>query len=253
MSNPDIERAARKLREGRVVVLTGAGLSVDSGIPDFRSAGGVWTRYSLEEYSTIEAFRADPRKVWKLFAEMSDTLTEARPNPGHDALARLESAGLVSGVITQNIDGLHQAAGSKNVVEYHGSVAQLTCLTCSNKYPNAAPASFEQVPDGPRVPLCACGAVLKPDIILFGEMIPYDAIRASRTWADQARVCLVCGTSAQVHPASAIPDRCKDAGATVIEVNLERIALTERTTDILLQGRTSDILPALVAAALSGS
>ena len=237
--------AVQRLREGRILVLTGAGISVDSGIPDFRSRGGLWERYSIEEYATLDAFKADPRKVWKLFRELESSFGTVKPNAGHVALARLEAAGLVSGVVTQNIDGLHQAAGSKTVVEYHGSTQRMTCLGCGK---SVAAADAER--DGEGVPLCACGEVMKPDVILFGEMIPYDALRKGRELADGARTCLVCGTSALVHPAAGIPERAREAGADVIEVNLERTPLTERATRFFLQGSTTDVLPALADAVL---
>ena len=248
MDQQALAKAAQRLKDGRILVLTGAGISVDSGIPDFRSAGGLWERYPVEEYATIDAFRADPRKVWRLFAELARDFSAVRPNAGHAALARLEAAGLVSGVITQNIDGLHQRAGSRNVIEYHGSSARLACLACGARYPAGAPP---RTADG--VPVCTCGAVLKPDVILFGEMIPYDALRESKRLAADARTCLVCGTSALVHPASAIPDLAAEAGATVIEVNLERTPLTDRITRIFLQGGTSAVLPALADAVLGTS
>lgn len=245
-------RAAQLVRSGKVLVLTGAGISVDSGIPDFRSAGGLWTRYPPEEYATIDAFRADPRKVWRLFAEMGGTLAAARPNRAHEALARLEDGGKVLGIVTQNIDGLHQAAGSKRVIEYHGSVTRLACASCGARHEHdAVPRWEEPGAHGPRIPICGCGAVLKPDIIMFGEVIPYDAVRASRDLLDDAQCCLVCGTSALVHPAAAIPQRAAEQGARVIEVNLERTPLTERFTDVFLQGSTSEVLPELARRALA--
>lgn len=241
MADADAPYVAGKLSQGGIMVLTGAGISVDSGIPDFRSMGGLWQKFDPAEYATIEAFQENPRKVWRMFAELEGTLRATRPNAGHLALARLGD--LVSGVVTQNIDGLHQAAGSKNVIEYHGSGRRLVCLSCREGYEPDAPASWE---DGqPRIPLCACGTVLKPDVVLFGEMIPYPAVRASRELASRAKTCLVCGTSALVHPASALPALAKEAGAIVIEVNLERTPLTDRVTDVFLQGSTTTVLPAL--------
>lgn len=253
MDDVELGRAAKLVRGGKVLVLSGAGISVDSGIPDFRSPGGVWTRYALEEYATIEAFRADPRKVWKLFAEMTGTLTAAKPNRAHEALARLEREGKVLGIVTQNIDALHQAAGSKNVVEFHGSVSKLACASCVRKYaPGDVPSWEEPGGEGlPRVPLCACGSVLKPDIVMFGEAIPPDALRTSRQWVAEALTVLVCGTSANVFPAAGIPAAAQETGASVIEVNLEETGLTHRVTNVFLRGSTSDVLPALAERALS--
>jgi NAD-dependent deacetylase len=249
----DLGRAASVLKSGRVLVLTGAGISVDSGIPDFRSPGGLWTRFPPEEYATIEAFLDDPRKVWRLFDEVGAVLGAARPNRAHEALARLERAGKLSGIVTQNIDALHQGAGSENVVEYHGSTARLACLKCGARHGKDAPPKWEEPagPERPRVPLCACGEVLKPDIVMFGEMIPPEAERAVRQMVAEAQACLVCGTSALVHPAAAIPARIAERGGKVIEVNLAPTPLTERVTDLFLQGGTSDVLPKLAERALA--
>ncbi|MBI4861130.1 MAG: NAD-dependent deacylase [Candidatus Riflebacteria bacterium] len=236
-----MDRAARIVSQGRVAVLTGAGISVDSGIPDFRSPGGLWTRFSPEEYCTIEAFRDDPVKVWELFFELGRMLGDAKPNAGHLALARLEQQKLVTGVVTQNIDGLHQAAGSKNVIEFHGSGARLACMTCGRVEPSR-PVS--------EVPRCPCGQVMKPDVVLFGEMIPPDALRESRRLARDAACCLVCGTSAQVYPAAAIPRDAQYGGAEIIEVNLKPTGLTGSVTTVFLEGSTTEILPELARLAL---
>lgn len=253
MDAVELGRAAQIVRSGKVLVLTGAGISVDSGIPDFRSAGGLWTRYPPDEYATIDAFRRDPRKVWRLFAEMGGTLRAARPNRAHAALAQLEQAGKVLGIVTQNIDGLHEAAGSARVIAYHGSVARLACAACEARHEHDAVPRWEEpgAAGGPRIPICRCGEVLKPDIVMFGESIPYDAVRASRDWIAEAQCCLVCGTSALVHPAAAIPQRVAEQGGRVIEVNLERTPLTERYTDVFLQGSTSDVLPELARRAVA--
>lgn len=248
----DLGRAAAAIRGGNVIVLTGAGISVDSGIPDFRSAGGLWTKFPIEEFATIEAFQADPRKVWRLFSEVTGTLRAAKPNVAHDALARLERAGKILGIVTQNIDSLHQNAGSRVVVEYHGTVSRMACLACGKKHEHdKVPAWEEPAGELPRIPLCACGAVLKPDIVMFGEAIPYDCVRASRRLVEQAACCIVAGTSALVHPAAAIPEHAANNGAKVIEINLRETPLTERVTNIFLKGSTSEILPALADRALA--
>jgi NAD-dependent deacetylase len=254
-----LERAAALIRRGEVVVLTGAGVSVDSGIPDFRSPGGLWERYPIEEYATIEAFLADPLKSWRLFGELAATLAAARPNPGHEAIARLEAIGLVSTVITQNIDGLHQAAGSRDVVEFHGSAARLRCVRCpASKASHAGPTRTSATdPPPPRTaapapPTCHCGQILKPDVVLFGEMIPPDALARARQATATARACLVCGTSAQVFPAAAIPEVAAARGAGIVEVNLEPTPLTQRLRTVLLSGPASRVLPALVARVEAG-
>jgi len=219
--------------------LTGAGISVESGIPDFRSAGGLWERYDIMQYGTISAFRSNPEKVWKMLAEMEEVVKKARPNPAHKALGRLEDMGLLQAVITQNIDNLHQEGGSTNVIELHGNSKTLVCLWCHRHY------HFHKVPD--RIPpLCACGKYLKPNIVLFGEAIAQNALNASFDIAATCKALLVIGTSAQVAPASTIPGFAKRAGATVIEVNLEPSMLTASATDIFLQGPAGELMPALV-------
>lgn len=239
----DFEKAVKALSTSRrVVAMTGAGISVESGIPDFRSRGGLWTRFPPEEYATIEAFRRNPEKVWKMLAEVEKVLGRAEPNPAHRALYSLEKLGILEGVITQNIDGLHQRAGSKRVVEFHGSHASLTCLQCGSQLKREeAPAEMP--------PRCGCGAVYKPDVIFFGEAIPMQAMKTAQELSGGCRVMLVVGTSAEVAPASYMPNLAKKSGATVIEVNLAESALTRSVTDIFLKGSAGDILPRLAEAA----
>jgi len=219
--------------------LTGAGISVESGIPDFRSAGGLWERYDIMEYGTISAFRSNPEKVWKMLAEMEEVVRKAKPNLAHKALGRLEGLGLLEGVITQNIDNLHQEGGSTNVIEFHGNSKTLICLWCNRQY------GFKEMADQ-MPPVCTCGKYLKPDIVLFGEAIPLDALNASFDMASTCKALLVVGTSAQVTPASTIPGVAKGAGAIIIEINLEPSMLTASVTDIFLQGHAGELVPALV-------
>src|SRR5712691_2217301 len=156
------------------VVLTGAGISTESGIPDFRSSGGIWAQYDPMEYATIDAFLADPVKVWDFYGKRFDLLASAQPNDGHRALAELERSGWVRAVITQNIDLLHERAGSREVVEVHGSIRTSSCPGCGERYP------LEQVIElleGSEAPVCpSCGAILKPDVVFFGELLPAGAI-----------------------------------------------------------------------------
>lgn len=229
----------------RVVVLTGAGISVESGIPDFRSAGGLWTRYPPQDYATLHAFRRDPARVWRMLAEMDAVLDAARPNPGHRALARLEEAGIVEGVITQNIDGLHQEGGSRRVVEFHGSNRTLTCLSCGSRFTRAQ-ARARGMPPG-----CDCADLLKPDVIFFGEDIPRAALAEAYRLAGECGAMLVVGTSAEVSPANEMPWVARRAGAAVVEVNLEPTSLTGSVTDIFLQGPAGRVLPVLCDAVLA--
>ncbi|GAB4260411.1 MAG: NAD-dependent protein deacetylase [Deferrisomatales bacterium] len=242
----EIRRAARLLAVRRqVAVLTGAGISVESGIPDFRSAEGLWARFDPQEYATIGAFRRDPAKVWRMLAEMEAVLEAARPNPAHEALARLEAAGVVTGVITQNIDGLHQEAGSRRVVEFHGSHRTFSCPSCGGGY------TREQARARGLPPPCDCGALLKPDVVLFGETIPADALEESYRLAGRCRAMLVIGTSAEVAPANQMPWVAKRNGAAVIEVNLEPSHLTESVSDVFLQGPAGRVVEELAEEVLA--
>lgn len=233
-------RAVEALKKARkATALTGAGISVESGIPDFRSSGGLWTRFPPQEYATIQAFSSNPVKVWRMLAEVEKVLAAASPNPAHFALARLEEAGRLAGIITQNIDGLHQIAGSRRVVEFHGSHATLSCLYCGKGYGRGEVSG--------EAPRCGCGEVLKPDVILFGEAIPPKALAGSRELS-ACDAMLVVGTSAEVAPASLVPSAARRAGALIIEINLEPTALTPTVTDVFLKGRAGEVLPKLVAA-----
>lgn len=217
---------------------------MESGIPHFRSAGGLWERYDPREYATIHAFRRDPAKVWRMLAEMEEVLDAAAPNPAHRALARLEEVGLLQGTITQNIDGLHQQAGSHRVVEFHGGHRTLTCLSCGLRF------GRESVQHRGVPPPCDCGTLLKPDVILFGEAIPIDALEESHRLASNCRVMLVVGTSAEVAPANQMPWIAKRQGALVVEVNVEPSALTGSVTDVFLSGPAGRVVHALVESVL---
>lgn len=227
------------VRRRGVVALTGAGISVDSGIPDFRSAGGLWERFDPMEYATIEAFEADPRRVWLMFAELQALVVNARPNPGHVALARFEQAGMLDGIVTQNVDNLHQEAGSQQVVEFHGNGSRLRCLRCDKLVD--APAGWEPAA-GP--PFCACGSALKPDVVLFGEAIPPEALVRAAELAERCRAMLIVGTSATVAPASLLPLVAKRNGALLIEINLEPTDITD-LCDVALHDGASRCLPLL--------
>lgn len=235
------ERIARADLPG--VALTGAGISVESGIPDFRSPGGLWERFPPERYATIEAFLADPEDVWRFLSELEAIVEGARPNAAHAALARLESMGRLRAVVTQNVDGLHQAAGQGEVVEFHGSGRRLVCLGCGA----SRGANEVEARDGPpRCPRCA--RILKPDVVLFGEIIPEAALRRSRDLVASASFLLVVGTSAVVFPASDLPYLAAHAGVPVIEVNVEPTVLTGSVADVTVLGRAGEVLPELVSA-----
>jgi NAD-dependent protein deacetylase/lipoamidase len=237
-----IDQVAEALAQRRHgVAVTGAGISVDSGIPDFRSRGGLWDRFDPMEYATIDAFRQDPHRVWKMLEQLDGILRAAAPNPGHLALASLEAMGVLDGVVTQNVDNLHQEAGSKHVVEFHGNGSQLVCIACG------ARCSAEEVDPEVIPPVCACGAVLKPDVIFFGEMIPEEALKGSMELVEGCQVMLVVGTSATVAPCSQIPLVARRQGAMLAEFNLHPTELTSGC-DVAVLASASETLPALAEA-----
>ena len=229
--------AALLRRHRRIVALTGAGISVESGIPDFRSPGGLWERFDPMEYAHIRAFRANPAKVWALLQEMDAVITAARPNPAHYALAELEARGLLLGVITQNVDNLHQAAGSKRVVEYHGNALRFICDTCRGQHPRET-LDFSQTPL-----YCLCGGLIRPDVVFFGEAIPDAAQKEAEELAQECDLLLVIGTSGEVAPASYLPYTAKESGATIVENNLEPTRLTYTQTDHFLPGPAGKLWP----------
>jgi NAD-dependent deacetylase len=235
-----IKRAARIICQStNTIALTGAGISVESGIPDFRSAGGLWERFDPIEYGTIGAFQANPEKVWQMLQEVSHLLESARPNPAHTGLGRLQELGLLHTIITQNVDHLHQEGGATRVIEYHGNAKTLSCLWCKQRY------NSDEL-GGQMPPKCCCGKVLKPDVVFFGEPIPTKALQKSYELASTCKALLIVGTSGEVAPANTIPEAAKSSGATIIEVNLERTVLTNYLTDIFLQGKASEVVGKLV-------
>jgi len=199
------------------VVLTGAGISTESGIPDFRSPSGIWAQYDPMEYATISAFRRDPAKVWEFYALRFEALSRAEPNAGHLALAELERGGFVRAVVTQNIDGLHTRAGSADVIEVHGSIRTASCPACGERM--ALADLVEALGDDPA-PRCArCGEILKPDVVMFGELLPVGALERAQQLVRTAGMLLVVGSSLEVYPVAALPDEALAAGASLAIVN----------------------------------
>jgi NAD-dependent deacetylase len=243
----NIARAVEIIQSANnIIALTGAGISTESGIPDFRSAGGLWQKYDPAEYATIQAFHASPEKVWCMLFDMVGLTRSAKPNPGHHALAELERMDLLKCIVTQNVDNLHQEAGSVNVIEYHGNVSRLECLKCGALYNDAA-FSMEEVIRSATPPRCPdCSAILKPTVVFFGEMIPHEAMVRSQEAAQEADAVIVVGTSATVYPAAGIPLIAKQNNAVILEFNLETTDLTRFATDIFIQGQAGTTLPELV-------
>jgi NAD-dependent deacetylase len=234
------KEAAKALKKAScAVAVTGAGMSAESGIPTFRGAGGIWEKYPPSEYATIEAYNENPDKVWKFWLELAGQLKESKPNPGHYALAELERIGILKAVVTQNVDNLHQDAGSKNVVEYHGNAKWLACPRCRHR----DPLDLSQHSDSP--PYCFCGTLMKPDVVMFGEPIPSHALVEAARLAESCDVLLVVGTSAQVYPAASLPMFAKRNGAYIIEANTETTDFTRTITDAFLPGPAGETLPSL--------
>ncbi|MFZ5919667.1 MAG: SIR2 family NAD-dependent protein deacylase [Chloroflexota bacterium] len=238
-----IDLAAELFRNARrAVALTGAGISTPSGIPDFRSEGtGLWSRDEPMEVASLSTFRTHPERFFKWFRGLAGQIYQAEPNPAHVALANWESNGLLQAVITQNIDHLHQKAGSKNVVEMHGTLSTLSCTQCFHQY---GYQDFLQafVVDG-IMPICpACGAVLKPDVILFGEQLPqkawYEAQRLSRT----CDLMLVAGSSLEVLPVAGLPMQAVDRGAHLVIINQAPTYIDVRA-DVVIPGDVAEIIP----------
>lgn len=230
------------LQSRRAVALTGAGISVESGIPDFRSSTGLWARYDPMEYAHIESFLGNPAKVWKMLLEMDRLVSGAEPNPAHFALAELERIGRLQGVITQNIDSLHQRAGSCHVVEFHGHGRTLGCVRCDRH------VARETVNIGSLPPLCECGGVLRPDLVFFGEGIPLQADQEARNLVANCDLLLIVGTSASVAPASSLPRLAKRNGAKLIEINTGPTELAEHLVDLRITKSAGVALPAILEA-----
>ncbi|MGD2271091.1 MAG: NAD-dependent deacylase [Desulfobacterales bacterium] len=230
------EAAGLMLQLKGTVVLSGAGISAESGIPTFRSKGGLWEKYDPGIYASIEVFKTDPSKYWTIRGDFIRNYENYHPNRAHLALVELEHMGILHYIITQNIDGLHKKAGSKNVVEIHGSLREIYCLQCGKEY--LAP----EIPDG-IPPFCACGGVLKPNTVLFGESLPQQALATARDLSETCRVMLLVGTSAVVHPAASLPSLAKHNGAKLIEINIER-AFPE--ADYYIEEKAGTALPRIV-------
>jgi NAD-dependent deacetylase len=238
----NLAKAATILKKSiHTTAFTGAGISVESGIPPFRGAEGLWSRYDPMVLE-IEWFRANPKESWEAIRDIFYSFYgKAEPNAAHRALAQLEQLGILKAIITQNIDNLHQEAGNRNVFEYHGSYHCITCTQCG-RITKVEDLALDEIP-----PRCESdGAVLKPDFVFFGEGIPQKASVASFNEVSLADVFLIIGTTGEVMPASMIPRMAKMNGATIIEINTDTSSYTKDITDIFLQGRAGEVLPALL-------
>lgn len=231
----------------RVLVLTGAGISAESGVPTFRGPGGLWKEHRPEAVATPEAFRRDPRLVWEWYAWRREIILRCSPNAGHRVLAQwlLEREGTAC-LATQNVDGLHARAANGTgspILELHGSLFRVRCTECRREAPHSDPVDTRTRESLPRCP--ACGGLLRPAVVWFGEPLPTDALDPAYRWAATADVTLVVGTSALVHPAAALPLVTRQRGGTILEVNPERSSLTSYAR-ISLRGPAGEVLPALL-------
>ena len=247
-----IDFAADLFRDAkRVVALTGAGLSTPSGIPDFRSEGtGLWSRDEPLEVASLSTFRTAPERLYKWFRPLASQIFNAEPNPAHTALAELEKHGHLHTVVTQNIDALHQKAGSQHVVEMHGTMQTLTCTQCYQQV-NSKDCLQTFVEQG-EIPRCSkCGAVLKPDVILFGEQLPQSAWLEAQREARQCDLMLVAGSSLEVLPVAGLPMQALDRGAHLIIINNTPTYLNMRA-DVVILENVAKIIPAIVERTLYG-
>ena len=242
-----VERAAELiLSSSYVTALTGAGISVESGIPPFRGPGGLWTRFGEPPMDGYQRFLADPKRWWEErlrrleTGELAQTIFKAKPNPGHYALAELERLGVLKTLITQNIDDLHNRAGSRNVLEIHGNIYKLRCLNCLSRFPLEG-FDLSELP--PRCP--NCGGLVKSDTVMFGEPIPSDVLNRCLEEAGKSDCMLVIGTSAVVYPAAGLPLIVKRNGGALIEVNPNETELSP-LCDVIIRASSGRALPRLV-------
>ena len=242
------DRLAELIRSARsVVALTGAGISVPSGIPDFRSPGtGIWANVDPMEVAHISVWRRDPARFWSFYGRRFAALDGKRPNGAHRALAELEAAGRLDAVVTQNIDGLHAAAGSRDIVEVHGSIASASCLACGGRYPLAETRARLEA-DAEGVPRCDCGRPLKPDVVLFGELLDEAAMTRASALATGADVLICIGSSLEVYPVAGLPELTLQAGGALAIVTRGETPY-DRHAAVRLDGDVEDDLAAVLAA-----
>jgi NAD-dependent deacetylase len=230
----------QKLKSSKAVaILTGAGVSAESGVPTFRGKNGLWKKFRPEELATMKAFLQNPKIVWEWYEYRRKLISEVKPNPAHYALRDLEKIVDKFSLITQNIDGLHQKAGSKNVIELHGNIKRNRCISCNQVYTNL---EFESEDIPPR---CSCGSMIRPDVVWFGEMLPQQALSTAFKASQQCDIFMSIGTSALVSPASQLPIIALRNNAYVVEINLESTVISNMVHEVIL-GKAGEILPKLI-------
>ena len=262
ISQKDKDLILESFKRGNVVCLTGAGVSAESGIPTFRGKGGLWEKFSPEIYATtmglISTFETQPERIVDFLNDFYPLLVKARPNPAHIALASMEKEGILKAVITQNIDGLHQQAGSRSVIELHGNAYRVRCLNCSKtiiweKGRIKEMVELLRIHRESRVqllkvlsryfPKCECGGRFRIDIVLFGEMLPQDALSESYRVLDTCNFLLLIGTSLVIYPAAGLPMYAKEKGAKIVEINSEP---SGSPCDLLIRGKAGQVVPEIL-------
>ncbi len=233
------EALSEKLKSAKIVsVLTGAGVSAESGIPTFRDPGGIWEKFRPEQLANFEAFMSDPDFVWSWYQHRREIMRDVKPNAGHYALAEMENLFEEFNMATQNIDNLHNRAGSKRVTELHGNIERNYCIKCKRFY--------EEVDVKQKSVLkCDCGGLIRPDVVWFGEALPYEALKHAESCAKNSDLFFTIGTSAEVYPAALLPLMARSAGAYVVEINTKPTAISY-DVDEVLEGKSGEILDGLV-------
>ena len=247
-----LDDAAELFRKARrVVVLTGAGISTPSGIPDFRSEGsGLWSRDEPMEVASLNTFRTHPERFFDWFRPLARQIFDAKPNASHEALVEMEKAGIPQTIVTQNIDGLHQKAGSTHVIELHGTMHTLSCTECFKQF-ESGPCLQSYIEDG-KMPRCeSCNGILKPDVILFGEQLPQFAWMEAQSAARQCDLMLVAGSSLEVLPVAGLPLQALDHGAHLIVINNTSTYIDVRA-DVVIQDDVAAIIPEIMKRAFHG-
>ncbi len=241
MTNSDVSQLAMLLRRARhAIVFTGAGVSAESGIPTFRGRGGLWEKFDPMKLASLEGFRENPMEVWRWYRMRMELIAKARPNPAHIVIARLQERGLVKTIITQNVDGLHQRAGARDVVELHGNIWRIRCTNPQCVYRGVLEEPPQEIP--PRCP--RCGSLLRPDVVWFGEPLPQHTWNRAVEEAGRADLVLVVGTSGVVMPAGLIPYIVKRSGGVLVEVNVEETGYTG-LADLHIRGKAGEVLARL--------
>jgi NAD-dependent deacetylase len=226
----------------RTVALTGAGVSAESGVPTFRGNDGLWSKFDPTELASMNAFIRNPKLVWEWYLYRRDVIGKAKPNMGHETLAKMEQHSRAFTLVTQNVDNLHRRAGSQNVIELHGNIQRNKCRQCGSP--------MDQVEIDPdNIPRCSCGGQIRPDVVWFGELLPEEDLITATKMAEKSALFLLIGTSALVYPAADLPLIAKNNGAYLVEINPEPTALTPYADEVL-RGKSGEILPIIWQAAM---